>query len=70
MAHAIACTCGACRSWEILAPEPSWAEKHLPGFLGTAWAHPKAVLKCVTCGAEYPVTIAVDPHAQLTEVEV
>lgn len=65
--HALICTCGDCAHWEVIAPEPSSTFR---GFLGTAWAHPRGVLKCLTCGHEFAVTISVDPHDKLAEVEV
>lgn len=63
--HALACVCGSCRAWEIIGPEPTFL-----GFLGTAWAHPKGHIRCMTCGREFAVSITVDPSEHLMEVPI
>lgn len=61
----LACrNCQSCTTWEVGAVHSGWW-----GGFGTAWAHPTSFLKCKTCGLELPVTISVDPHEHLEEVD-
>lgn len=64
----LACTCGDCTHWEIIHPESNSAifvrlEAIMPGHKSVS------ILKCKTCGAEFPATVVLDPHDKLTEVE-
>lgn len=60
----LACKCGDCAHWLIGAPASGWG-----GFLGTSWSHPNSFIRCKTCGVELKVTITVDPHTHLIEVD-
>jgi hypothetical protein len=66
--QALTCKCGDCTHWEIFMPQPVTIFGH--EFNGTAWVHPKAILKCVACGSEYAATFSVDPHDALTQKAV
>lgn len=53
---ALACKCGDCTHWEILHESKALRSKAV------------VVLKCVTCGVEYPAVVQPNAHDQLVWV--
>jgi hypothetical protein len=54
--NVLACTCGDCTHWEII------------GAAVTPGAAHDVILKCKTCGHDFPAKVQVDPHTKLKEI--
>lgn len=63
----LACKCGDCTHWEVFVPAHRTVLQDAFALFETNPYH--HILKCKTCGEEFPCTVSLDPHDKLSEID-